>query len=146
MVKTVTLKALTPSPQLNEYEGEVVVEVDGRELTCYAVLSSAAEWHQHPAGERVPADLWLERDRTWEKVEPNAEPYLRQIGGVHYEMVGTVLEIGPEMLLVHAGFPLSVHLVTRGVAPDLAIGDKVHVDGSMMIELNPLSDDDGRAP
>ena len=49
------------------------------------------------------------------------------------------------MLLVHAGFPLSVHLVTRGVAPDLAIGDKVHVDGSMMIELNPLSDDDGRA-
>ncbi len=144
MLKTVTLKALTPWPQFNEYEGEVVVEVDGRELTCHVVLSSADEWKQHKAGDRVPADLWFERDRTWEKVEPGAQPYFRQIGGVHYEMVGTVREIGPEMLMVDAGFPLSVHLVTR--PEGLAVGDRIHVDGSMTIELNPESDDAGGAP
>ena len=82
MVKTVTLKALTPSPQLNEYEGEVVVEVDGRELTCYVILSSAAEWKQHPVGERLPAELWLDRDRSWEKVKPEAEVFFRHVSGV----------------------------------------------------------------
>lgn len=146
MLRTVTLKALTQWPQFNEYEGEVVVEVDGRELTCHVVLSSADEWQQHRAGERVPAELWLERDRTWEKAKPEAEPFFRHIGGVHYEMVGTVLEIGPELLLVDAGFPLFVHLVTRGAPAGIAVGDKIHVDGSMTIELNPESDDAGGAP
>jgi hypothetical protein len=143
MLKTVTLKALTPWPQFNEYEGEVVVEVDGRELTCHVVLSSADEWKQHKAGERLPAELWLERDRTWEKVQPDAPPLFRQIGGVHYEVVGLVREIGPEMLVVDAGFPLSVHLVTRGTPQGLAVGDKIHVDGSMTIELEPEPDDAG---
>ena len=51
MLKTVTLKALTPWPQFNEYEGEVLLEVGGRELTCHVVLSSAQEWkHGELAG------------------------------------------------------------------------------------------------
>ncbi len=89
MLKTVTLKALTPWPQFNEYEGEVVVEVDGRELTCRVVLSSTQEWKQHRPGERRPTELRLDRDRTWEK---------------------TVLDIRAERLTVDAGFPLSVDL------------------------------------
>jgi hypothetical protein len=145
MLKTVTLKALTPWPQFNEYEGEVVVEVDGRELTCHVVLSSAQEWKQHRPGERRPAEVWLDRDRTWEKAEPDAEPYFQHIGGVHYELIGTVLDIRAERLTVDAGFLLSVDLETGAAPAGVAVGDKIHVDGSMSIDLDPGSDEAGGA-
>ncbi len=39
MLKTVTSKALAQWPHFNEYEGEVLLEVDGRELTCHERLT-----------------------------------------------------------------------------------------------------------
>ena len=54
MLKTLTLKAVTPWPQFNEYEGEIVVEIDGRVGT---VLDIRAERLTVDAGFPLSVDL-----------------------------------------------------------------------------------------
>ena len=138
MLKTVTLRKLEPWPQFNEYEGEVVVEVDGRELTCHVVMSSKDAWRTHRPGEALKADLWLDRDRTWEKARPTDQPFLRHVAGVHYELLGKILDLRGERLTVDAGLVLSVDLEADAAAVStLAVGDKVRAEGSLTIDLEP---------
>jgi hypothetical protein len=151
--RTVTLVAVSPWSQLNDYEGEVEIDLGDRRLHCRVVLPSG-QWDAVRPGERVIAALWLARSGEVALLDAAAaaEPGLRQLRGVAYEAVGRVEAVDDEQLrldcgagLGGAGRLLDVDLeLTPALRQQLHVapGAQLRVVGTLQLDLDPDQDAD----
>ena len=146
-MRTVIIRAIRPWSQLNEYEGELDVEVEGLTLTARSVLSGAEAWAELVVGASADVDLWLECLEDAEVLAPPAAVVLVSRGGASYEAVGRVLAADGDNVLLGTRLELRVALNTTAVqpAPGLHVGDVIRVSGQLQIDLDPEPDPEGSA-
>jgi hypothetical protein len=133
---------LEPWRELNEYEGTVEGVIDDRQVCCRVVLSGAAEWARLSVGDRVEADLYLDRHGAVTVVEPATPVGLRRIDGSLYEAVGVVLDLAEESVLLDCSTRLRLDLIPLAQAPisAIAVGDRLRVRGFLEADLDPEED------
>jgi hypothetical protein len=138
-MKSIVIRAIRPWSQLNEYEGELDVEVEGILLTARTVLSGADAWAGLAIGTTVEVDLWLECLEDAEVLAPPAAVVLASRGGASYEAVGRVLTVAGDNVLLATRIELRVDLNSTSVqpAPVLHAGDVIRVTGQLQIDLDP---------
>ena len=123
----------------NDYEGQLVGEVDGTSLCVHIVVSSPEEeWAVLKPGSVVEADIWLERSGEIRHRGALSSPLWEPLEGPLYRIVSTISEVvDDETIVVVGSFPLRVDLdlVPSVPAPQLGVGDGVELRGLLKAEL-----------
>jgi hypothetical protein len=138
-MRTVVIRATRPWSQLNEYEGELDIELDGVTLTGRAVLAGAHAWNEIVLGATVDVDVWLECLADVEILAAPAALALVSLGGASYEAVGRVLSAEGDEVLLATRIELRVDLASTPVQPQSVVqaGDLIRVTGQLQIDLTP---------
>ena len=138
-MSTVVIRAARPWSQLNEYEGELDIELDGVTLTARAVLAGAHAWNEIVLGATVDVEVWLECLADAEILAAPAALALVSTGGASYEAVGRVLRTEGDDVLLATRIELRVDLGSTPVQPQPVVraGDLIRVTGQLQIDLTP---------
>jgi len=140
MRHTLTVERAVPWAQFNEYEGQIEGRLDGHPVTCRVVLTDR-DWTRIKPGDTYEVEAKLVRGGDVQVLAASALPALTQRDGVSYEVVGTVVARDGEDVQLDTVLPLDVDLdlapfLRRAVA-DVAIGDRIRVEGTLEADLDP---------
>jgi hypothetical protein len=140
MRHTLTVERAVPWPQFNEYEGQIEGRLDGHAVTCKVFLTDG-DWSRIKPGDAYDVDAKLIRDGDVEVLDASAPSALTQRDGVNYEVVGTVLARDGEDVALDSVLPLDVDLdlapFLQRTVPDVAVGDRIRVEGTLEADLEP---------
>ena len=137
MRHTLIVDRATPWPRYNEYEGQLDGRIDGMAVSGH---STDGGWDRIAPGDVLEIDLRLVRRGAVEIVDASVPLALRHVDGVDYVLVGDVLERDGELVRVESAVTLEVDLeinpFPQHKVPDVAVGDRIRVEGSLEMELD----------
>jgi hypothetical protein len=137
MRHSLTVERAVPWPH-NDYEGQIEGRLDGHAVTCKVLLTDG-DWSRLKPGDVYEVDARLTRYGDVEIVD--AAPALTQRDGVNYEVIGTVLARDEEAVELDSVLRLDVDLdlapFMRRRVPDVAVGDRIRVEGVLEADLDP---------
>lgn len=136
-----TIEKLTPWSEFNEYEGEIEGVLDGVPITTYVLLPSGRHWARYNPRDTVEVDAWLERTGPVVVEHESNGAAFEQIDGPKYRVRGVVKGIEGEDVLVDSALPIRIELdlspKAREAMPEIRIGDRIAVDGTLKVDLDP---------
>lgn len=141
MNQMIEVKKISRWQDYNEYEGQLDIQINGADFTCYILMHSSDEWKTISQKKAFQGRIWLERTGQIDIVETDNEPYFRQIKGVNYEILGSILEQEGEHIIVKSTIPidLAVDLDVTADMQDILVrlfkGTQVKVTGVLKVEL-----------
>jgi hypothetical protein len=139
MRHTLTVERAVPWPHFNEYEGQIEGRLDGHPVTCHVFITDG-DWTRIRPGATYEVQAKLVRDGEVQVLDASGLPALSQRDGVSYEVVGTVVARDGEDVRLDTILPLDVDLdlapFPRRTVPDVAVGDRIRVEGTLEAELD----------
>jgi hypothetical protein len=146
MKQTLTVERVVPWPQFNEYEGQIEGRLDGHPVTCHVWVDDR-NWDGIRAGDALAVAAMVRRTGDVEVLDAAAPAELRQLDGVNYAVVGTVLERDGERVRLDSVMPMDVDLelspFLQRTIPDVKVGDRIRIEGSLEADLDPDDEDEG---
>ena len=141
MPRRLTIRALRPWSEFNEYEGEIEGVLDGVPVTTYVVMPSAKHWSRYAADDEVDVDAWLERSGPVVVEDGSDGVAFDQLDGPKYRVRGVVKELDGEQVVLESVLPIRVDLDLgphgRDAIPEVSVGDRISVDGTLKVDLDP---------
>lgn len=138
-----TIERVVPGSDPDEGHGRVEGRLGDRVVMCRVFLPHA-DWSRYRPGDALEVDAYVVRNGDVAIVEADAPPSLTHSGGCNYVVVGTVVSRDGEWVELDSVMPLEVDLELsphlRRTIPDVTVGDRIRVEGSLEVDLEPDED------